>query len=225
MSRRDSMKGVLVEHKRPRKKPAILDIDPEEIRRQVSPFATQLPSHRTEPDVQPENLRTRAEFANEIKRLWLHAEQQFISIGRRLNEAKEHLNHGQFMDMVAADLPFSHSVANRLMRVAAGIDAGAVSLDRLPPSYATIYEVLTLTSEEREKAEAEGVIRPDMRRQDLADFKRRLRQAMLQASTPQAKPQTPEPIVVDRQAELEARRAVLLAELEQIDAELATFAS
>ena len=64
-----------------------------------------------------------------------------------------------------------------------------------------------------------------MRRQDLADFKRRLRQVTLQVSISRTKLQTPDPIVVDRRAELEARRAVLLTELEQIDAELATFAS
>lgn len=125
----------------------------------------------------PAKLCTRAEFAGEIGRLWREANNSFVEAGRRLNEAKEALGHGEFMSMVAADLPFSHSVANRLMRVSAALDAPEppVPIELLPPSYATVYEVVSLTSAEQKRAIAEGIIRPDMRREDVAAFKRRVR--------------------------------------------------
>ena len=41
-----------------------------------------------------------------------------LQLGRKLVEAKDALGHGEFMDMVKEDLPFSISVAERLMKIA-----------------------------------------------------------------------------------------------------------
>lgn len=152
-------------------------------------------------------VRTRANFADAIGRLWAEAEENFISIGRYLNRAKETLEHGEFVEMVERDLPFRYSTGNRMMKVAAALDSNILTLDTMPGSYATAYEALTLTDEERAIALREGVIRPDVQRKEITEFKRRLR-------SPSPTHQT------DKRAELEARRARLMAELEQIDAEL-----
>lgn len=136
-----------------------------------------VPAPRLTRRPEPGKLRTRANFADVIVSLWTEAEENFLSIGRYLNHAKTVLEHGDFMGMVERDLPFRYSTANRLMKVAAAIDSGALPADRLPPSYATVYEMVLLNPEERELAVTQGLFRPDIRRQDVIDFKKRLRSA------------------------------------------------
>jgi len=152
-------------------------------------------------------LRTRANFADAIEEAWTEAEENFTTIGRYLNHAKSMLNHGEFMGMVESDLPFRYSTANRLMKVAAALDAGALPADRLPPSYATVYELLTLSDEERRQAIKEGVVRPDMQRRDVTEFRKRLRQ--------------PDQ---SKRAKLETEREKLRKRLQEIEAELASIA-
>lgn len=127
----------------------------------------------------PARLRTRANFADVILSLWTEAEENFLAIGRYLNHAKTVLEHGEFMAMVERDLPFRYSTANRLMKVAAAIDDGLLPTDSLPPSYATVYEMVLLKPEEREQAAAQGLFRPDIRRQDIINFKKQLRAVAL----------------------------------------------
>ena len=123
-------------------------------------------------------LRTRANFVEAIGEVWAEAEENFTAIGRYLNHAKSVLNHGEFIGMIEADLPFHYSTANRLMKVAAALDAGALPVEKLPPSYATVYELLTLSEDERRQAiEEEGVVRPDMQRKDVTEFRKWLKAA------------------------------------------------
>jgi hypothetical protein len=192
-------------------------LDPEQIRREVAPLANLLPSQGArDMEVLPPHrrarldlaeLRTRANFADAIGEAWTEAEENFTTIGRYLNHAKSMLNHGEFMGMVESDLPFRYSTANRLMKVAAALDAGALPADRLPPSYATVYELLTLSDEERRQAIKEGVVRPDMQRKDVTEFRKRLRQ--------------PDQ---SKRAKLETEREKLRKRLQEIEAELASIA-
>jgi hypothetical protein len=219
VGKKDRMQNVEVVHRpRPRSsKPEMRLLDPEQIRREVAPLANLLPSQSgteqevlaprrpTRPD--PSELRTRANFSEAIGIAWVEAEENFTAIGRYLNRAKGLLPHGEFMGMVESDLPFKYSTANRLMKVAAALDAGALPADRLPPSYATVYELLTLSDEERQRAIAEGVVRPDMQRKDVAVFRRHIRQATVEAA--------------GKRAKLEDERERLLKRIEQINAELA----
>jgi hypothetical protein len=216
-TRKDRMAGVeVVQQPRPRKPKAEMRLlDPEQIRREVAPLANLLPSQgardvevlpprrRARPDVA--ELRTRANFTEAIGEAWTEAEENFTAIGRYLNQAKSVLSHGEFMGMVEADLPFRYSTANRLMKVATALDAGALPADRLPPSYATVYELLTLSEDERRQAIEEGVVRPNMQRKDVAEFRKRLRQP-----------------AEDKQTKLQAERAKLMKRLEEIDKELAS---
>lgn len=151
-------------------------------------------------------LTTREDYAGEIRRLWQRAHDTFVLIGRRLNQAKETLPHGEFEAMIARELPFSPSVGRRLRAVAAAIDAGELPIDRLPPSYSIAYDVLVLPPEDRAAALDEGVIRPDMRRQDLTAWRR--------ARTPSDGPPNDQDA---RTAEL----ARLLAERERLDQRIA----
>ena len=211
------MEGVEVVHQPPPRKPKaeMRLLDPEQIRREVAPLANLLPSHevrdakvlpphrRTRQDLA--ELRTRANFADAIEKAWTEAEENFTTIGRYLNHAKSMLNHGEFMGMVESDLPFRYSTANRLMKVAAALDAGALPADRLPPSYATVYELLTLSDDERRRAIEEGVVCPNMQRKDVTEFRKRLRQ--------------PDQ---NKRAKLEAERQRLHKRLQEVEAELAS---
>ena len=211
------MEGVEVVHQPPPRKPKaeMRLLDPEQIRREVAPLANLLPSQevRNAKVLPPHRrmrqdlaeLRTRANFADAIGEAWTEAEENFTTIGRYLNHAKSMLNHGEFMGMVESDLPFRYSTANRLMKVAAALDAGALPADRLPPSYATVYELLTLSDEERRQAIKEGVVRPDMQRKDVTEFRKRLRQ--------------PDQ---SKRAKLETEREKLHKRLQEIEAELAS---
>lgn len=166
------------------------------------------PPPRLSRPLPPGRLRTRANFADAIARLWAEAEANFIAIGRYLNHAKDTLDHGDFMAMVERDLPFRYSTGNRMMKVAAALDAGLFSLDTMPGSYATAYELLTLNEDERAEAEASGLIRPDVQRKEIAEFKRRLRPARHSGTAAHRR-------------ELERRIARLRAELAEAEAELA----
>ena len=199
----------------PRKpKTAMRLLDPEQIRREVAPLANLLPSQSArEAEIMPprrklrpelSELRTRANFAEAIRGIWTEAEDNFIAIGRYMNHAKSVLNHGEFMGMIETDLPFRYSTANRLMKVAAALDAGALPADQLPPSYATIYELLTLSESERRQAVEEGIVRPDMQRKDVTEFRRRMRRA-----------------AEYRALSLETERVRLLKRIDEIDRQLA----
>lgn len=122
-------------------------------------------------------LETRREFIEEIGRLWKRANDAFLDVGRHLIEAKARLEHGEFGEMVERDMPFSHRTANMLMKVAEAVDTGALPFpaDQLPPSYATVYEVVTLKPEEQQQAVAAGLVNPTVRREDVVAFRRQLR--------------------------------------------------
>lgn len=155
--------------------------------------------------VAPSELLTGEEFAVEIARLWKDAQARFLDIGRRLNEAFDKLEHGEWGQLLES-LPFERATADKLRRVAAAADSGVVPVDRLPASYSTVYEVLTMTDAERTAAADAGLIRPDVKRAQLLAFKRA---------------QRAQPDKADRRAELERLVARLRAELAAAEAELA----
>src|SRR4051812_5373358 len=90
-------------------------ITAEEVGEILAPSA--MPAPRLSPLSDPAKLLAREEFATEIRRAWAESQESFLLIGRYLIAAKEQLPHGEFMDMVTTDLPFSHQAANKLMSV------------------------------------------------------------------------------------------------------------
>lgn len=132
-------------------------------------------------------LVTADQYVAEIGRLWTEAQDRFLAIGRYLIEAKGRLDHGDFTPMVRDRLPFTHTVAVRLMVVARAVESGLLPADRCPRSYSVAYELASLPASERAAAEAEGLIRQDVGRTEIVAFKRRMRSTILELSQPPAK--------------------------------------
>lgn len=119
----------------------------------------------------PRPLTTRAEFAADIRREWSNALEATIAVGRRLNEAKAALPHGEYEAMVATDLPFSTSTARKLREIAAFVDEGQVPLDRLPEAMSTLYAIATLPDDTRQQALDAGTIHPAVTRGEVEALK------------------------------------------------------
>lgn len=119
----------------------------------------------------PRQLTTRAEFAADIRREWSNALEATIAVGRRLNEAKAALPHGEYEAMVATDLPFSTSTARKLREIAAFVDEGQVPLDRLPEAMSTLYAIATLPDDTRQQALDAGTIHPAVTRGEVEALK------------------------------------------------------
>lgn len=128
-------------------------------------------------------LTTREDFAREIGRLWDQSLEAMVEIGRRLNEAKEQLAHGEFDAMVERDLPFSPATGRKLRQVAQFVDAEVLPKDQLPGSYSTVFLLSSLTPEELEQARSRGLVGPKVKRAELERFRAELRGPVLAAPT------------------------------------------
>lgn len=153
------------------------------------------------------------EYVDAIEKLWSRAQTMFLDIGRLLIRAKEMLPHGEYSAAVEARLPFATRTAYQLReaaRWALEMDRRrTITLDRLPGSYSTIYLLSTFDPPTLQRAEAEGMVRPDLRRAELIAWRRDQRgeeRVTLQA----------------RREKLLRERARLDEELRRIEVELAT---
>jgi hypothetical protein len=122
---------------------------------------------------QPE---TPEDYVEAIARLWSQAQSAFLDIGRLLIRAKESLPHGEYIAAVEERLPFAARTAYQLReaaRWALEMDRRkTITLDRLPGSYSTIYLLSTLDPPTLERARAEGVVRPELRRAELIAWRK-----------------------------------------------------
>ena len=147
------------------------------------------------------------DYVAEINRLWQRAQGAFLDIGKLLIRAKESLPHGEYTAAVEAQLPFSARTAYQLReaaRWALEMDRRqSIPLARLPGSYSTIYLLSTFDPPTLQEAEAQGLIRPELRRAELVAW-RRGRGGNHGV----------------RRAELEARRQKLRREKERLEDEL-----
>ncbi|MBP2309406.1 DUF3102 domain-containing protein [Azospirillum melinis] len=137
----------------------------------MAPTARSLGNARLSMLAKPRTLTTRAEFAADIRREWTNALEATVAVGRRLNEAKEALPHGEYEAMVTNDLPFSTSTARKLREIAAFVDTEKVPLDQLPEAMSTLYAIATLPDATRKQALEQGVIRPEVTRAEVAVLK------------------------------------------------------
>jgi hypothetical protein len=142
-----------------------------------------------------------------INQLWGKAHSAFLDIGRLLIRAKEMLPHGEYTASVEGRLPFTGRTAYQLReaaRWAIEMDRNRmIPLERLPGSYSTIYLLSTLDSPTLEAAEAEGLVRPELRRSELVAWRKE-------------KTRTPR----SEKAELEDRRDKLRRDRDRIDLEI-----
>lgn len=149
-------------------------------------------------------LETKADFIEEIRRLWDDAQKRFLAIGRYLNAAKANLPHGEFELMIASELPFSRQTAFYLRTAAAAIDEGRLAEEEVPNSYATVYQLATLDEAHLALARQRNLVRSDVTREEILAFKRSLKQGR----------------EANRQAALQRRREQILADLQRLKAEL-----
>ena len=112
------------------------------------------------------------EYSTEIGKLWDHAKQSFLIIGRYLNQAKERLAHGEFLQLVEKELPFGRGQAFQLRAVATMVDTGKVLEDELPSSPSIAYELSKLEPLELEEARKQGLLRSTTTRAQLRDWRR-----------------------------------------------------
>lgn len=184
---------------------SLAGIDADSLKRALAPAAAILPS------AQPKaaDLRTVDDFAAEIGRLWRESYERFVQIGEYLEQAKQKLQHGEWIDMVKGRLPFGRIAAFQLMVAARALRSGLVPADRVPANYSTVYHIARLSQEERQRAFAEGIIHPSMKRADIVTFKRRMRR-------PTSAPGNP-----DKRTALLQEKQRLLMRLAEIEAELA----
>lgn len=157
----------------------------------------------------PLDLLLREEFVHEIATLWRSAQEKFLLIGRYLVQARQRLPHGEFQAMVENELPFGYQVAYQLRMVAEAVDSGRLPGAKLPPSYATVYQLATLTTEQLRLADQRNLIRPDVTRPEIVRFKRDLRETAMPA------PDQRDALIAERD-QLRARLAVIEAALESL---------
>jgi hypothetical protein len=113
------------------------------------------------------------DYVSEISRLWSRAQGAFLEIGRLLIRAKEMLPHGEYVASVEAELPFSSRTAYQLREAARWALGGPIPMERLPGSYSTIYLLSTLEPPVLDAAEKDGLIRPELKRAELIEWRRR----------------------------------------------------
>lgn len=189
--RKSTMSDVEVVHKPKRRSFKAENFDPDQIRSEINPFASKLPSVAKQEDVLPpatgdnsigtlllndsSDLITLDDFSGEVNRLWSAAGRAFIQTGRALNRAKEKLAHGDFMVLTSQRLPFSHNIADRLMAIARAVDDGVYPAEALPPNYTVAYQLVSLYEHERMVALKEGLVTPAVTRRAIEEFKKRMR--------------------------------------------------
>lgn len=114
------------------------------------------------------NARPRGIWAERISAAWREQLPSIFETGNLLEAAKLELDHGEWGVMVKEDLPFSQSMANKLMKIAdnqnlRNSDHGP----NLPVNWRTLYELTNLTDEQFSSGIQSGVINPRMERKDV----------------------------------------------------------
>ena len=109
---------------------------------------------------------------------WGKTRDAFLAIGRALNEVDQALTKAE-RDRLRAGFsrlfPFSDTVAAQFRVIARAVDSGAIPKDSLPGSYSTAYQMALLTPEQRAVAGQRGLLRPDVGRYVLIEFRKEVR--------------------------------------------------
>jgi|GEM_PF-6869665 len=117
--------------------------------------------------------RTRAQWASRIRAEHKETVGAFLKLGLTLIAAKKSLPHGEFLEMIEKDLPFTASTAQRLMKISADlrIAANAAHVQLLPSSWGTLYELTKVPDAAFAQAAESGAIHPQMTRRDATRLK------------------------------------------------------
>ena len=134
-----------------------------------------------------------------------------LNIGRALLDLRGELTRGEFARglrrSAEAFRGWSPGNISKVMRVAEFIQERELAVAILPQSYSTLYEFTTLDESQLEKAKALELLRPDVRRSDVVEFKRRVAEAREAATVPSRELQKIDEKIRDLRAQLaQARR-------------------
>ena len=119
-------------------------------------------------------LETENEVLAEVEKLWAEAQEKFLTIGRYLVQAKQRF-HRTYEASILPLLPFGKGVAFQLRAVATAVDEGRLLEEEMPRSYATAYQLVSLTPRHFDLARKENLVRPDVLRREVNAFKVRLK--------------------------------------------------
>lgn len=161
--------------------------------------------------------RTLDDYRSEIAKLWDHARQSFLLIGRYLNDAKDRLPHGQFQHLVEREVPFGRSQAFQFRAIATMVDTGKVLEDELPSSSSIAYELSKLEPVELEDARKQGLLKGNVTRTQIRSWRRDKNLANLHDISGQAKGRLREALI-RRIGRLETELGKAREELKQLDA-------
>jgi hypothetical protein len=143
--------------------------------------------------------KTRVQWARDIRAIHKQTIKQvtegFHKLGRTLIAAKKALvaqyGHGEFEKMIEADLPFTASTAQRLMKIARDPRLQKSCAAQVFSAF-TQYELTKLSDAQFEQAETSGAIHPHMTRGDAVALRRQPGVAF--PFGPQPAPDTSEPV-------------------------------
>jgi len=122
-----------------------------------------------------------------IMECWYASVESIIKTGRRLNEAKAALAHGDWEE-VRSRLPFGERQVQMLMAIAADARlSNPQYIALLPASWGTIYDLTRLDDDELERGFQQRIIRPDMLRADVDQLRPLLRAQESQAKATEGK--------------------------------------
>lgn len=160
---------------------------------------------------------------------WNRGQRAFLTVGRTLLRLSRTLSEDEFLRLRRGSeklFPFGDATASKLRSVAMLVDEGGIEEERLP-GYTVAYEFTTLPPEGLRLAKERNLIRPDVRRTEIAAFRRELRSHTVPAGTSLVVPidlglgRISREKLEKRQAELQEERAVLVARLAEVDRVLA----
>jgi hypothetical protein len=115
--------------------------------------------------------KSRRQFAEEISRAWQKGVGSIIETGQLVAQAKNDLQHGEFIVMIESDLPFGRRTAHQLMAIADNpVISNGKHVSHLPASWGTLYQLTRLPEQILEEKIADGTINPGMERKDVADL-------------------------------------------------------
>jgi hypothetical protein len=112
--------------------------------------------------------KSRDEWVAEIMQAHSKTAEAVVQLGLTLTAAKKALPHGEWLEIFERkELPFTETVAQRLMKIAADHRlANAAQAQFLPTKWTTIYELTKLPENKLEQALTDGTINPAMTRKD-----------------------------------------------------------
>jgi hypothetical protein len=108
---------------------------------------------------------------------WGQTRDAFLEIGRALNDVDRELDSAErdkFKAGFRRLFPFSETVASQFRAIARAVDEGNLARDLVPGSYGAAYQMALLTPAQREIAKSRGLLRPDVSRDLLLEFRRQI---------------------------------------------------